>query len=187
MADPDVIPRSAAEMIAETRALNEAGKAVESKQTDAAIRLVRNLYASRRSCTSVEDTITLAAMAKILGDSVEPHINPIPTEGPWDKIVLETVAHVWISCMAGRPEVARRLLPEIRAKQHEDEGIEGRKGAVNLMSMYYWTIAVEALANGDRKEAKRFWKRALEVGSHFGTDSHMIVSWTYVATFFPTH
>lgn len=181
--------RPADEILAEMRALNAAGQAVECKSTMTEARsIVANVFASRANTASnIDGLLISAAMAKIIGEDVKPFLVEMPRSGPWDRIVLETIAHAWTRCVAGHPEVAIELLPKLRARQHEEESPpRGRPDAVNLMAMYYWMSAVEALANGNRVEAERLWRRALEVGAHFGTDSHLLVSWTFAATFFPT-
>ena len=185
----ELLTRSADNILSEMRALNAAGRAVTQKSNMTEARdLVRIALADRSmSMDTVEDRLTCAAMAKVIGaQSVFYAVSPPPIDSTWENTVKQTVAHAWIALVEGDRSIALDLLPRLRARQYDEERVQGRRGGVNLMAMYFWMNAVEALARDDRSEAERLWKRALEVGSHFGTDSTTIVSWTYVATFFPT-
>jgi hypothetical protein len=185
----DFAPSVSADLlIAEMGALNDAAAAVEHQvAANDARKRVRHAYVARAEALSVEDRVILAGMAKIIGeDPGDFAVEPPSADESWERQVTETVAHAWIELSLGRTASAIDLIPRIRARQPDEQRVEGRSGAVNLMAMYFWMTAIEAMARGDRPTARRFWKRALDVGSNFGTDSHLMVSWTYVATFFPT-
>jgi hypothetical protein len=182
--------RPAEEVIAEISALNEAADVVDNRgDTDEARRLVGAAFVDRSPYMStIEDIGVGAAMTRILGENTEPFLVGQPSGAAlaWEARVLQTVLHAWTEWTLGRPEAALTSLPRLRAAQHDQERVTARSGAVNLMAMYYWLTAVERLAAGETSEAKRWWKRALEVGSHFGTKSHLVISWTYAASFFPS-
>ena len=62
----------------------------------------------------------------------------------------------------------------------------GEDGAVETLSLNFWARAIELLVQEQRIEAKRFFERATEVGSQFGTRTNPSVCWSYAASFFPT-
>lgn len=171
----------------EINALNAAAAIIDGKGKAQEVRTrVRTLLLTNvPRIESPTDLAICAAMAKITGVDVDRFKIDTPSGGTWEEMVTYTIAYAWTEWAAGRPVVAANVLPQLRSAQEESDARRHRSGAINLMAMSYWLTAVEALAKNDLKEADRYWRRALELGSHFGTDSHLLVSWTYVATFFP--
>jgi len=177
-------------MLAEIKALQSAWRAIEHvSETDEARRIIADIFPRRcASPTTVEDNAVCASMAKIIGEDAAPfRVARSVSEEKWEQHVLQTIACAWFDWSQGNVETARDVIPKLRAAQQSAQQTGQRKGAINLMTLYMWASAIEALINGDRKESQRLWKRALDLGSHFGTDSHPVVSWTYAASFFPTN
>lgn len=63
---------------------------------------------------------------------------------------------------------------------------ESRTSSVlNRMALTQWLSAVDHLSRGGHDEARRFFRRAVVLGGHYGTPSNPIIQWTYAASFFP--
>jgi hypothetical protein len=172
-------------------ALNVAGRAVEnSGDTTEALVAIREAAALWEDATTdtVEDFLTLQAMNHVLGKKVSKAVRP-PVETPWEDHITESLTFAWLD-WAARGKNSQTLvnaITRLKADQKvhkEGDYDEEHRGGIHLMALYYWSSALEHLGEGNQTEAKRLWKRALEIGSTHGTASHIIVSWTYVATFF---
>ena len=182
------------EQLAEIDAVS-AGIRVVDRREDAeeARRLVASVLEARRGLTPhvVEDYAIVCAMAKIVGEDVTPFVVPAPhvTEETWTRFATRAVLNAWTLWAAGKPEKALDSVADFYVRQ-QDVGGPGhertRAGGVNLMTLYYWSKAIESLARGDRSEALRIWRRALEVAVRHGTNSSVLIQWTYVASFFPS-
>ena len=76
---------------------------------------------------------------------------------------------------------------KLRAQEILDRPVsEQGGGEIHLMALGFWCHAVGDLIHGDLEEARRYFKRALEVGAQFGTESSVAIQWAYVGTFFGT-
>jgi len=129
----------------------------------------------------LSDRVCRAAMLAVL-DRESPTEDNEPTNGDPDTHIFESVALAWMRWLHDRDvgyvrEEAIRLRREQKA--------QGREGAIHRMALLYWLDAVELLADGDTEGSRRVWQRALEVGGSFGTESHPVVLWSYIASFFP--
>lgn len=146
-----------------------------------AVVLTRMAFDHARPTDSAEERIIFRSMAKIL-DMPAALSSKSPAKAPWERRAFETVANAWI-CWANDPssEVPLEEIPKLRSAQR---GTCKQAGAVHLLAIYFWAAAVEALAKSDRAEARRLWRRAIEIGSSFGTPSNAAILWSYAATFF---
>ncbi len=86
---------------------------------------------------------------------------------------------VWARNDAAR---ALRLLKDLRRwlKTHEE-----KDGALAHMALLLWLDAVEKLCLEDKVMAQRLWHRAIDFSSSIGTESHNVILWTFLASFFP--
>jgi hypothetical protein len=171
-------------------ALNVAGRAVENLgDTTEALVAVREAAVLWEGVTTdtTEDFLTLQAMNHVLGNPVHRPTRP-PVQKPWEDYLTETLAFAWLDWAASgktsQPliETTSRLKAEQKTRE-ESTAQQDRVGGIHLMSLYYWLGALNQLGESRLPESRRLWKRALELGSTHGTASHIIVSWTYVATF----
>ena len=180
------------ELLIELDALNAASLATEHKEgSDEARRLVMQALRTRERVTplDIEEQVIPVAMARIVGSPVASFTDfpPATDATEWEHVVSRTVVRAWVAWVQGIPEVASSEIARLRARQQNEEHIDARSGAVNLMALYLWAGAVEALARGERPESFRLWKRAIEVVTSFGADASLLVQWTFAATFFPVH
>lgn len=145
------------------------------------LRLCRT-YLARLNPSTVADYVTEAALTRILGRPVGP-VEPWLNGRNWEEQVSEAVGLAWLDWAAGAPDEARRKIHALRAKR-KSESFNGRTGAIHLLTLAFWSEAILLSIDEDREGARRFYKRALELGSQLGTDSHPMISWAYAATFF---
>lgn len=175
-------------LFAEMDALNAAGKAADGAGDAQEARDLTRAAFDAFDPKDAQDGLAKAAMAFILGEDVKPLVPKAPAAEPWIQHVFESIARAW-ACWAADPsspapleEVARLRREQ---KDREDVGSSRRAGAIQLIALYFWAAGVEALAKNNLDEARRFWKRAIDIGASWGTESHPAVLWTYAATFFP--
>lgn len=140
--------------------------------------LVQQVFVSWRP-TDFEGRVTLCAMAKVIGEDIRPFVPSEPVPEPWERRCFETLGRVWVFWAMNRGDVAEEMLKKLR----EEKGAHPLAGALHLMALDFWGDALEKLLQGDPPEARRFWKRAIEVGGTHGTPSHPAILWTYAATF----
>lgn len=180
------VTRDPEEVFLETEALNAAARLVDfDGNISEVIVLVRKAMRRRSTATRPEDRMVDCAMARIVGDKVRVNAESIPLDANgWARYVTRSVVRAWIAWAAGDSSKALEELTRLKEAQHTKELVGERSGAVNLMTLYFWASAVEALAHGDPVASRKLWKRAMEVGSTFGTDSNLLVQWAYAGSFF---
>jgi hypothetical protein len=135
---------------------------------------------------NLADRICRTAMRAVLGEDESFYLDrPIPDSIDWEtheEHVFQTIALAWVGWHQGT--LSERLFHNeavrLRAAP-QDQNV----GAIHQMALFLWLDAVEKLLKNDREESRRCWQRALEVGSSFGTESHPVILWTYIASFFP--
>lgn len=126
---------------------------------------------------TIADAAVVAAMRRILDeDVVFPEMTP--SAKPAESQVADAVALAWVAWAAGEPETAKALLDFVPPQNKDGTG------AVHLIALGYWAEGVRHLVDANLPSAHRFFKRAIELGAQFGTESHPVVSWTYAASFF---
>lgn len=186
---PDDIPKDLNILFLESDAMRAAYNAAEGQgDPEAARALVQQVFVSWRPI-DFEGRLTLCAMARVIGEDLSPFFPQGPVDKPWERRCFETIGRAWATWARDPSDPqAAAMIAQLRAEQTSRESVEGseaqrRASAVHLMALYFWAAAVEKLAQGDPAEAKRFWKRAIDVGSSHGTPSHPAVQWTYAASF----
>lgn len=182
--------RGQEDVLSELVALNTATLATEFKENaDDARRTVCEALLNRERFEPrlVEDRLIHASMAKIVGRDIDFDPEIVDEAEVWERAVTKTIVRAWIEWSQGHPQFALLELPRLRDRQQAEERIGPQGGAVNLMTLYIWCGAVDALVHGERSEAARLWKRAIAVASSFGADASLLVQWTYAASFFPTN
>jgi hypothetical protein len=146
--------------------------------------LLCRTYLGRLEPQTVEERVIEGALRRILKHSVLcPAVEPNRLV-KWESYVAEVVALAWLAWAAGDHEHAFAAVRRLRSKQKRKETFSGRTGALHLMTLSWWSQAVLLLGKGDLAQARRYFKRAIEMGSQFGTDSHPMISWAYAASFF---
>lgn len=181
--DTEEVPRSVSRVAHEMGALQAALQAVERRGSREHARLLGRTYLGRLDPQTVEEHVIEAAIQRILGQSVG-DFEVTPDRASWETYVAETIALAWHAWASNDNDRAITLVRELRASQKRKESFVGQTGAIHLLTLYFWSQAVHLLAVHDRPGARRFFKRAIEMGSQFGTDSHPMISWAYAASFF---
>jgi len=140
--------------------------------------LVRQALELKAEPKTMEDRLTLVAMSHCIGIPREDLIQEPPSkEGPWARQTFEVLAFGWMRWLVLKDE---RVLEDILSLGGEDDA------AGETLSLNFWARAIELLVRGQKDESKRFFERATEVGSQFGTRSNPLICWSYAASYFPT-
>ncbi len=146
-------------------------------QRDEAQRLINEWHASSRSewkGEPIEERVVFAAHAKILGSTVT-LAKFEPVKKPVDRSLYERTALAWLTWAAGMgPSALLQALP----KANEFGG------AIHVMALEPWARATKALHEQDFEEARRLFRRSIELGTQYGTETNEVVQWAYVASFF---
>lgn len=125
--------------------------------------------------TDIASWIRHTAAAKVLGEEVTPPAR-LPIGGNRAEQLYARTALAWMAWAAGERSRAKKIL---------DLPLEEKGGGeIHLMALGFWCRAVGDLLRDDHEEARRYFKRAMEVGSQFGTESSLAIQWAYVGTFF---
>jgi hypothetical protein len=144
--------------------------------------LLSRTYLARFSPETVEERVIEVSIRKILGEAVEAQdLSGAPVE--WEGYVQHMVATAWLFWMGGNPTRARAQLVEVQTKR-KAKTFADKKGSLHLFTLYFWSQAISELLDGDRAAARRYFKRSIELGAQFGTDSHPMISWAFAGTFF---
>jgi hypothetical protein len=170
----------------EMDALNAALRVVESGGDVDEARLLGRTFLARLDPETVEQRVIEASLQLILKEPVDNAIvDGAPPRNPWEEHVAAAVATSWLAWAAGDKPRAQAQIKRLRAKRKTTvEAFKGRTGAIHLLTLYFWSQAVSELLLEDRRSARRFFKRAIELGGQFGTNSHPMISWAYAASFF---
>lgn len=161
--------------IAETKALGAVLAVVlQGGATDEATALVRSVFEKHRP-QDPDTWLRHFAMAHILGVSIT--LPALASEGDGAQRLFTRTARVWMLWAGGQLEAARGLLT---TPEPNHEG-----GEIHLMALGPWCLGLDALLRSDREEARRYFRRATEVGSQLGTETNNAIQWAFGATFFP--
>jgi hypothetical protein len=174
---------SASRVAHEMDALQASLQVVERNGDREEAKLLGRTYLGRLDPSTVEEKVIEAAIRRILGRSVKT-VSCEVRQSPWEAHLADSVALSWLAWAADDNERARDIVKHLRAGQKQKETFSGKSGALHLLTLSFWSEAVLLLAKGDRAGARRYFKRAMELGSQFGTDSHPMISWAYAASFF---
>ncbi len=149
-----------------------------------ALRLVQACLTKSPAPTTVEDRIIQSAMSLILSQEVKlPEFHP--TAEPPEQQLFEIVAHAWMIWAAGEPSSETLADLSLAFADLAQLAPSMKGGALHLMALQPWRLAVEALLREDNSEAVRQFHRSSELGSQFGTETNPAIQWTYAASFFP--
>jgi len=168
--------REVSRLMTEGRAISVVCEAIEGRENPLkAQKFVESLLRDQPRDT-VEDQVTWYAMARIAGREV--HSGPTFDEGDvdHDRELFLATAWAWVMWAAEGP--TNKVLP-LHKLSLSDEG----SSVLHHIALSNWAKAVKSLLAGDRTEAKRFYRRAVEIGGQFGTETNSVIVWTYAATF----
>lgn len=157
-------------LIVESKALRAA-----LAQTDDAQELVRQAYGLAPT-SSLVDNIVRWSMRVILGETIEP--GEIAMTGEPDHTYFGLTALAWAHWRTGEPAPAQDCLIQAGLIQ----GVQGR--ALHMMALQLWKAAIQALVDEQPEEAKKLYRRAMEMSAQMGTSTSQAIHWTYAASFF---
>lgn len=164
-------------MIAETKALSTMLACVSKASSCDAPSLVRPLWEGRRP-QDAEGWLQHLAMARLLGE--KPPLPELEAGREAASRLFVRTARAWMLWAVGEQEEARKVLTTTICEP--GPGPDG--GEIHLMALGPWCRGVGALLGGNREEARRFFRRSMELGSQLGTETNNAIQWAYVATFF---
>jgi hypothetical protein len=153
-------------------------EAIEGRENPLKVQqFIKGIFRNQPSDT-VEDLVTWYAMGKITQEEL-----PAPAridEDPEDseRALFLAVAWAWMIWISGGSK--NSALAELDRLDLQEES----PLVLHHLALSNWAFAVRALLKGKTKEAKRRYRRALDVGSQFGTESNSVIVWTYAASFF---
>lgn len=132
--------------------------------------------------TSFAAAVDQAAMRSILQQPIGALPQPTPGLDPENQL-FEAIALLWLGWLKGSPQT-----PEMYAalRREASQVEDGSPGAIHRKTLILWINAMEDLLRGNRVTSLYLWRRALDLGSSFGTESHPTLFWAHTATFFPT-
>lgn len=157
----------------EMKLLNVLLLAVESGVGQVETDALRRFFIKSRP-TNAEEWTRHFALAKVLGEELE--LPEIPVEGNGAQQLFIRTALAWMAWANGEPSKAHKFL--------ETTNMAKGGGEIQLMALGFWCRGVGDLLAGDLNEARRYFKRSMDVGSQFGTESSVAIQWAYVGTFF---
>lgn len=158
-------------LMSESRAVVMACEAIEGRENPLRVKqFIQGLLGDRPPTT--EDQVAWYAMTRIAGGATPPA--KLEGEG-----LFEATAWAWMTWVTSGPDQGAIQVLD-RATQ-EAEG----PSVLHHLALSNWAKAVRALHLGEMTEAKRLFRRAVDVGGQFGTESNPTVVWSYAATFFP--
>jgi len=165
-------------LMSESRAVAMVCEAIEGRESPLRVQqFIQGLFRNQPSDT-VEDRITWYAMGKILQSELPaPDRFDEETEDA-ERALFLSVAWAWVVWASGGSKDS--ALAELDKLRLQEEG----PNVLHHLALSNWAFAVRALLTSKTKEAKRRYRRALDVGSQFGTESNPVITWTYAASFF---
>lgn len=171
--------REVSRLMTEGRAVMMACEAIEGRENPLKVqRIVRTLWEDQGAETT-EDLLTWYAMARILGESPEPPVDDIDEEtSDPERDLFVATAWAWMIWATGGP--SKLALDELERFDLQEQGIS----VLHQLALANWAYAVRSLLQDDPQEAKRRFRRAVEVGGQFGTPTNPAITWAYAATFF---
>jgi hypothetical protein len=140
----------------------------------AALTEVDRLF-KRMKSNSLEDITMRCAQARILNVPFTlPRLEVI--QAPTVRKRFGILATAWMEWAAGK---SPHDLLESAPKSSTEFG-----GALQWMSLDPWAAAIAALGNEDVSEARRLFRRSVQLGTQCQTESNPVVQWAYAASFF---
>ena len=167
--------------IAEANALSAALAFVEGRGSrDEAAKLTEKALRGHVA-EGLEGVVVRHAMEHVVGRAHEALPVVKPNGKSLEGRIFEATSLAWLRWING--EDLQSSHEALQLLQEEGESCQPQGGALHLMALRPWQFAMRALLSGDREEAKRLFRRAVELGSQCGTESSPVVQWTYAATF----
>ncbi len=184
--DNDELFSSDRDILALFRALTASLTYIEcGSEPEKAILLTEEALALRKTPRDAVNVAIDMAMYRIVGKNPPKRKARRVPAAPWTEHVAGKVALAWLDWVEGDLVSAERKIDQIRRNQKGQE--EGDKtSAVSLFALHLCTEAIHNLTQNDLKSARPFFQRAAELGSQYGTDSHIMISWIYVSTLWPS-
>ena len=162
----------------EGRAVSMVCDAIEGRENPLKVQqFVYGLFRDQATDTA-EDQVTWYAMGKIVGEDLPPPAFTDEDTEDKERVLFLSVAWIWMVWASGAPTKA--ALKDLDQLDLQEEG----SSVLHHIALSNWALAVRSLLKGDMPEAKRLYRRALDVGSQFGTETNAVIVWTYAATFF---
>ncbi len=184
-------PPEVARVSHEMAALQAALEVVEKTTAPKEAQLLVRTYLAHLDPATTEERVIETAMRRILGKAVAkpPQAGKMPPPPPpldmdWEAHVADVVSFAWSSWAANDNRRAVEAVKALHSTHKNREVFSGKSGAIHLLTLSFWSQATLLLIEEKHEEARRFFKRALELGSQFGTESHPMISWAYAASFF---
>jgi len=132
----------------------------------------------RGTFLTVEELTIRSAMRRILGQEALASYRFYPAVRPTSRHFFEVSARAWM--IWAEKGSASEALTDL----HSLEEPSPKSGALHLMALVPWKLAIEALLEEDLAEARRQFLRSAELGSQIGTETNPAVQWSYAASFF---
>jgi hypothetical protein len=178
------IPPEVARVAHEMEALQTALLVADGRGNRKEAQLMARTYLARLEPSTTEEIVIEASLNRILGHPCAKRAK-MPPLLPWEAHVADSTALAWTAWNAKDNERAVELVKALRStRRKRREPLKEKVGAIHLLTLSFWGEATLHLVQGERRGAQRFFKRALELGSQFGTESHPMISWAYAASFF---
>lgn len=169
-------------IVHEMDALSAATEMAEGRGDAEEARRLCRTYLWRMEPETTEEAVTMAALQRILKRPVTAEVSDL-VPAPWEDHVADLAAVAWTAWAASDRLKAEAVLFTLKSKRRQDQGVfTAEGGALHLLTLYFWTDATAALIQEDNPGARRFFRRALDLGSQFGTASHPMISWAYAAS-----
>jgi hypothetical protein len=166
----------------EMQALRAALEVADGRGDPQEAKLLGKRYLSYLTPGSLEELVIEVALRHVLDLPVERGtFNPCKEEGK--ALIVEAAAALsWLAWASGDSRRARTLLQ--RLVEAKTSPFSSEQDALHLLTLLFWGQATLLLIEADLLDARSFFRRALELGSRYGTASHPMISWAYAGSFF---
>ena len=171
--------REVSHVVREMHALQAAQLVVERGDDPGPAQFLVEEYRAEFEPESLEESVIDVALRRILGAPDARFASDERRRTPREALIADSTAIAWATWASGSPKEANLLLKRLEGKTKRETG-----GAIHLLTLSFWRQATALLIEGDSFGARRFFKRAMDLGSQFGTESHPMISWAYAASFF---
>ena len=173
-------------IVREVSALQEALHVVNDRTAPGPARAAARRALTRRTPNPllhpILDEVIRTSLHKVAGNPISKKPLGNPSRSSSETHLIETASMAWLG-WAGGPDPGHAASELARVQW--DIPIRDEPGALHRTTLQLWLAAIVRLEAEDLPEAHRFWKRAIEIGSSLGTESHPAILWSYAASFFP--
>jgi hypothetical protein len=158
-------------------AANEGGEGEVVRQR------VQELLQGRKGPTTISEHVVHGSMLLLVG--LNPgHPSRKARKDPWEGHAADVAGLSWLAWASNNHEMAVDGIQRFRARQKRSESSSSKTGSVHLLTLSFWNECTLNLVKGDRHAAKKYLRRALDLGGFYATESHPTISWAYAASFF---